>query len=69
MIVSAGFAAPWVGQTLPSAIEQVLDAPHALVCVNDAVRRARTHARAADQVRVALNREDVLRAGGLEGCS
>ena len=37
MIVNAGLAQPWVGQTLPSHTIQVRDPPDAVVGVDDAV--------------------------------
>src|SRR5665213_4113457 len=46
--------------------EQIRYSPDAVVCVNDTVLRAGAHARAADQMRVALDREGVLRPRGLQ---
>ena len=66
MIVKRRVRAALGGTDAAVGDQQVLDPPHALVCVNDAVLGAGAHARAADQMRVALDREDVLRAGGLQ---
>ena len=65
MIVSAGFADPWVGMTDAVGDEQVGDAPGALVGVDDARLGARAHAAASDEVGVAVDGQRVLRAGGL----
>ena len=66
MIVSAGLAEPWVGQTLPSATNRLRHPPDPVVGVDDAVLGTGAHARTADEVGVAVDREHVLGAGGLE---
>ena len=66
MIVSAGFADPWVGQTLPSAMNRFSTPQTRWSAAIDAVIGARAHAGPADQVGVALDGQDVLGAGGFE---
>ncbi len=66
MIVSAGLADPWVGITLPSAMNRFGHAPDAVVGVDDAVLGVGSHPAAADEVGVAVDRQDVLGAGRLQ---
>ena len=61
MIASAGFAAPCGRQHRPVDDEEVVDAPDAVVRVDDRVVRREAHARTADEMRVAVDRQRVLR--------
>ena len=65
MIVSAGFAEPCVGITLPSAMNR-FGTSHARWSESTTLRSGSdAHPAAADEVRVAVDREDVLGVGGL----
>ena len=66
MIVSAGLAEPWVGITLPSAMNRLGTSQARWSAVDHAALGVGAHPAAADEVRVAVDREHVLRARGLE---
>ena len=66
MMVKAGLADPWVGQTLPSLMNRLGTRPGALVGVDDAVVGRGAHPGSADQVGEALDGEHVLGARGVE---
>jgi hypothetical protein len=50
MMVCAGFAEPWVGGTLPSAMYKLADGETAAVGVDRAVPLSRGHSCASDEV-------------------
>ena len=65
MIVSAGLAEPCVGITLPSAMNR-FGTPHTRWSASTTLSCGRaTHPAAADEVGVAVDRQDVLRSGRL----
>ncbi len=66
MIVSAGLAEPCGGHDTAVADEQVGDAPDAVVGVDHARLGCAGHGAAADEMGVAVDREDVLRFGGMQ---
>ena len=66
MIVSAGFAAPCVGQTLPSDRYRLRTAQLRWVRVDHAVGWRGAHASASDEMRITLDRQYVLRTSGME---
>ena len=66
MIVRAGLAEPWVGQTLPSLMNRLGTAQGPLVEVDDAVGGRRAHPRSADEVGKALDGEHVLSTRGVQ---